>query len=249
VKPIHPNDKPKVIALGVISFGMFAYFAMTLAGAMKQTGNPATAKVVMVQANPVNPPTDPSGGVSRSPVNVPPPAPGFLAQNITGFGGPADPFRKVLPDPSTLSMPATSSGPKADLGFVKRIGGKLSGSVSPMIPGTLGTTVSPSPSLVFEPSIRLKGILGDKDYVAMISCAGKTDMYRAGTRIAGTYEILKISSTLVMFRGPHGTFRLEIGEEHRPEDPAPALGGPKLIGQTSDRVMADYSGLPLPGRN
>jgi hypothetical protein len=96
-----------------------------------------------------------------------------------------------------------------------------------------------------EPTIRLDGVVADRDRYAMITIGDRTEMYHLGARVGGMFQIIGLSETSVVFRGPHSKFTLEVGDEHRPAEP-PAESGPKLMNQSSPQQMADFSGLPLP---
>lgn len=244
--PISASDRPKIITLGVLSVIMFGYFAKTLLGAV---GDHAAA------ATPPSPPVTPAPAATAPVPTVAAvattPAPSALAASTSSLpviesGGPAEPFRKVLPEPGQTHNPP----PAVKQSIRGNASGGLpvpamSGSVSPM--PVMGGSVVAGPSLAkVEPAIRLDGVVTDSENCAVVSYGDKSDIIRAGRKVAGVYKLISVDESGASFRGPSGVFRLEVGQQHT----APAIlpsAAPQPSSTSSAPAMADTSGmLPLP---
>jgi hypothetical protein len=219
MKPINPQDKPKVIAMLVATVLLFGFVLKTILGAMgpkdapKPAANPAPPAVAVTStpapgtAPGTVPGAVPGGAVGTAPGTAVNPQASLTAMDI---GGPSDPFRKVLPDPGRFQNPGPSTpiirggGPRPLTGN----GGGLP-PINPNNPGMSMTRMAHP-----EPSLRLDGIVADKENYAMVTVGSKTEMYRAGSRIANVFEVTSIDEFGASFRGPNGTFRLEVGQEH-----------------------------------
>jgi hypothetical protein len=183
VKPINSKDLPKVIGLGVATVGVLGFFAMTLMGNMakkNETAPPAQPTAVA----PPNPASGPNG--AASPV-TPGQSPTTVATNdrTIELGGPAEPFRKVLPEGG---RPDPFPNVKIGRGRMPRMGGRLRG--GPITVGNIGMSSmggNLAPAAIPEPTVRLDGVVTDGTSYAMVSCNGRTEMYRVGARFGGMF--------------------------------------------------------------
>lgn len=220
MKPINPQDRPKVIGLSVamvIVFGLLAKTILGMLGSKNPQAQPAPVAPPVVATNTSTPPTGaaPAGATPGTTVK-----PSLTSLNAIEMGGPTDPFRRVLPDPGKFSnqgaAPSISPSPKGG-GLSGAFPNPNGGSVFPIGPGVQTKAVP------LEPPLKLDGVVSDRENFAMVTVNGKTEMYRAGNKIARLFEVISIDEYGASFRGPGGVFRLEVGQEHSPAA-APATG-------------------------
>lgn len=252
MKPVNPKDKPKVILLAVLSMLMLVFFTVRILAATSKLGNPGQAKLVLPQGSAAVV-AAPAPAVTPTPASAPPGmsagaraaivnsslagGPGRLVE----LSGPADPFRRVLPDQSTLQQHAAPPPPiriakYSDGGHARGIG------ATPANFGGLGI----APLGPLEPALRLDGVVTDQDQSAMVTANGKTDVYEIGSRIAKVYTLLSVTESEARFRGPHGVFRLAVGAEHDGAAPTSPEPSQKQMAHGLGDNIAQANGLPLP---
>jgi len=255
MKPMNPKDRPKVIAMGVISFLMLSFMALKV-----------KSQIADQQPGPVPPPSNPAPAPTPAPVAVAPPAatvapgvvpgavspaggtPGVPGAKTSAFGTPTqvaddslgrDPFKHVLMSAAELNN--LKNPPPPPLQVVKR-GPVLTGRKTFDLP-TGGVGPMPPP----EPALLLNGVMTDHDRYAMVTCGNRTEMYRIGSRITSFYKLVGVSATGATFAGRHGLFRLQIGDEHKPGDPGLPKTEIKGLNKTTAAAPTPDSGtLPMP---
>lgn len=215
MKPMNPQDRPKVIAMLVITVILFGFILKTILGTLAakngNTPQPAPPPVVppTTVATNVTPPGQTGTATSQNPLGT------ATSSNLSLYdlGGPTDPFRKVLPDPSKFNNP-TPPPTTIKSGGSGRIGTGGGSIPLPPIDGQGSGPLTPMHVAPPEPTIRLDGVFADKENLAMVTVGSMTDTYRAGSKIAKVFEVVSIDELGASFRGPSGTFRLEVGQEH-----------------------------------
>lgn len=222
--PINPQDRPKVIGLIVASMLMLGFVGKTAVSNFgpKKDVPPPTPAVA-----PATPP--PAAG---APVPAAAPAPVAANDRTLELGGPEDPFRRVLPDPSrgNGAPPARFQAPRP-----RALSGSLG--VAPLpVSGGPGASLPAA-----DPAIRLDGIVSAQDHSAMLTIGDKTDLYRVGDQIAGTFRLIAVSDRDATFRGPSGVFTVNVGEERRPAAPQP-----RSMSQDAPSEVATRPILPEP---
>jgi len=213
MKPLSPQDRPKVIGLCVAMVFVFGLLAKTILGMMGSKNGQAPT-----QPAPAPPPVVatnvPTPGTGTTPTGTPPGTTiksSLTSLNSIELGGPTDPFRRVLPDPASFN---NQSAPPPNTPRPK--GGGLAGAFpnpSGVFPEAPGVQTKAVP---LEPPLKLDGVVTDRENYAMVTVNGKTEMYRAGSKIARLFEVVSIDEYGASFRGPGGVFRLEVGQEHAP---------------------------------
>jgi|GEM_PF-5511132 len=250
MKPMNPNDRPKVIAMGVISV------VVLLLGGLK-----VKSQIAEQQPGPIPPPSNPAPAPATAPVAVAPAAnvapgavppagvtPGAPGAKTSVFGTPTqvaddtvgrDPFKHVLM--SAAELQAIKNPPPPVL-QIKPNGPVLTGRKTFDLP-TGGVGPMPPP----EPALLLNGVMTDHDRYAMVTCGNRTEMYRIGSRITSFYKLVGVSATGATFAGRHGLFRLQIGDEHKPGDPGLPKTEIKGLNKTTAAAPTPDSGtLPMP---
>lgn len=239
MKPVGEGDRWKVVVLAVLTVVVFGFVLKTVLGMGAK--KPATATVTQ----PTTPPPAPASPAAK---------PETVATNTTpskgnlGFqgiepGGPENPFRNVLPDPNRFQRganppPINLPNPPAGSGL------KGTFPVNPMNPMNPGgkLAIGPDREAPAEPGLRLDGIVQDRAHYAMITVGQKTEMYRAGAKVAKVYEVLSIDEFGASFRGPSGVFRLEVGQAREPNQGA----APKPSSESAIADAKPLGILPLP---
>jgi len=225
MKPVNPEDRKKLMLLMagvVVAFGFIGKTVLGIIGsknaaAAQSQPAPAPAPAPVAAA--------PTPGTPAPTTGTPAVKPTLTSLDSIEMGGPTNPFRKVLPDPASFNAPPgpanipppSGSGLK---GAFPPPGGPGKG-VPPVNPGAAGVTMP------LEPPLKLEGVVASRENYAMVTVSGKTEMYRAGNKIARMFEVISIDEYGASFRGPGGVFRLEVGQEHTPS-PAPAAPSPVI---------------------
>jgi hypothetical protein len=253
VTPIHPKDRPKVIAMSVLSVLMLGFFLMTVMGAIsKKPGNAGNPPPLALADAP--PPAVSAGPAVTA--SVAPPVKSLStadADKVAVETTPVNPFRHVLPDPFTLQrMIAEANAPPTP----KRSPPPLSGSLPGGAIGGIGSSVAIAPVVPPAPMIRLDGVVTDRDHYAMVTFNDRTDMYHVGGKVGGLITVIGVTDSGASFRGPKGIFRLEVGDERNAAAPTPKIPSstdksakhekPSSRNEARPHDVAEYATLPLP---
>jgi hypothetical protein len=206
MKPVDPQDKPKLIVLSVLSAGVFGYGLLQLgSGLAGAAPSPVAKKPVVVQgvaasagdasANTVSAPTDsesvvpdPSAGDPFLPKFVTEAAPaGAVPSSVAAVGGGAGQPLPVLPDSVLASIGRPGKPPVS-------LPGPKSGAVEGADPAVAPVEVGPPP----PPSLHVAGLLvaepgSDGRSVAILAGSGEKRYVTAGDPVGNGYVVASVS--------------------------------------------------------
>jgi hypothetical protein len=195
MKKLDQKQVPQVIALGVLSLGLFGYFGMTMMGSSKPAPKPAAAADKPAEAT--------AKETAAAPEAPAPVDPAVLAGMAAGSVYNADPFRPAIqPRPTAptaqqhASAAAPASGPRWNLGSMPSASGPEP--AFPALPAGSQPQVrvaAPPAAPPVRPDVAVTGIIdaANGSDMALIEVGGDHRMVQLGDTIANDYLVRKIA--------------------------------------------------------